>query len=547
MNKSAVLKKYKQIGKDLEGQRSVLKKEVNELAKKNIEQTKSDDESFYSNKQKSLENIDRIKNALVEKKRLLEESNINKDDVFLFSNAPQKETYNLQLQILRSVSSGLKTAQAVKERAEGEETFAKNRRKKINEFYFFVKIKDVKKIKNLSKILEDIFKLDLDYYVKYDNIPIENIKAGKDDLMSFNRKYLIKIQEIPKDKEMVGYASFLRNTRYTYCQKLSEIFNKYGIENFIISEKVMEKIDANKVVDSNLTQCSKIENEAKKSIEKEYKAKKIIRNLLLFLAIAVIVVCVPGMDGIEKMIENSESLKPYYDIIMTAIYPVLLGTLVFTITFRCMVNTEKKNELEKCQKYCDGLFGEYFKKYYKLLVKLSNEYYAVCKTDYFEKSEQMIKEMLQFKAFLVEESENIKLLLSACFKNSMPNGLIENELLLDTIVKVMEEGRASEYKEARTIAEGLIEKEQIMRQQTEYLVDKARKDDEHRKAVMNSQLRMEKHAEEQAEAARRSAEAASRAAEAQEKAAAYAKNTAESSQKLLDLEEKKRWEEISKG
>lgn len=225
----------------------------------------------------------------------------------------------------------------------------------------------------------------------------------------------------------------------------------------------------------------------------------------------------------------------------------MLGFLVCAIILRGMVNKEKKNELEKCRKYCNKLCVEYFKKYWRLLAELSNEYYKLCEIDYFEKSEQTIKEMLQFKAYLEEEAENIKLLIADCFNNRMPNGLIENELLLDTIVKVMEECRASEYKEARTIAENLIEKEQIMRQQTEYLADKARKDNKHRQAVMNSQLRMEKHAEEQAEAARRSAEAASRAAAAQEKAATYAKDAAESSQKLLDLEEKKRWEEVSKG
>lgn len=38
MNKSAVLKSYKQIGKDLEDQRNNLKQEVDKLALKNIKE-----------------------------------------------------------------------------------------------------------------------------------------------------------------------------------------------------------------------------------------------------------------------------------------------------------------------------------------------------------------------------------------------------------------------------------------------------------------------------------------------------------------------------
>lgn len=106
----------------------------------------------------------------------------------------------------------------------------------------------------------------------------------------------------------------------------------------------------------------------------------------------------------------------------------------------------------------------------------------------------------------------------------------------------MEEGRAGEYKEARTIAEGIIFNEDKMRQQRQYLYEKEKKDDEQRRSVINSQLRMEKYAEQQANAARQSVEAASRVASEQEKVAKYAKDAAESSQKLLDLEEKRYYE-----
>ncbi len=570
MNKSAVLKKYKQINKDLEGQRSNLKQSVSELATKNIEETKTNEDSFYSNKQKAFENTNRIKSALIEKKRLLEESNISTDNVFLFSEAPRKETYNLQLQILKAVSSGLKTVQTIKERAEAEETFAENRRKKLDEFSLFVKQKEIKKIKDKSKILSDIFVAEEDYCNDLFELSSIANSSEKDKLSAKNEIDKVKLMKDIKAKLMPlyrdafknvenwndtkGFVTFIVGITYRRCKKLSEVFNKYGIENYIISNNVKDIVDnndnnenVNVIYEKRFFKTVEIRNAAKKSIEKEYKVKKVFRNLLLFLAIALIVFCVPNMHVIEETIANNEFLNQYADVIMTAIYPTMLGFLVFTIILRGMLNTEKKYELEKCHKYCNVLCAEYFKKYYKLLAELSNEYYELCKTDHFEKSERMIKEMLQFKAIFEEESEKVRQLLVDCFKNSMPNGLIENELLIDTIVKAMEEGRATEYKEARTIAESIIEKEQIMRQQTEYLVDKARKDDEHRRAVMNSQLRMEKHAEEQAEAARRSAEAASRAAAAQEKAATYAKDAAESSQKLLDLEEKKRWEEVSKG
>lgn len=547
MNKSAILKRYGYISEDLEDQYDVIKQEVGKIVSKNIKEIKTNEESFYSNKKDAIKSIERLKDTLLEKKHSFEENNISNDTVFLFSEASQKETYNRQLQILKSASDGLKTVQTIKHHAESEGTFIKNRRKEISEFNFLVKIKDVKKLKDISKILEDIFKLDIEYYVKYDNISIENVKSAKDDLMSMQRKVLEQIQKFPQEQEIAVFASFMRNTRYSYCQSLSEIFNKYDIENCIHSTNVDELFENNKVVNANFTQCSKIENDAQKSIRKRYGVKKFFRKLFLFLAIALACVCVMGGDAIEKLITQNVFLSQYEDVILSAMYPALIANIIMMIILRCHINTEKKLELSKCQKYCDELCTEYFKKFHKLQSELSGEYYELCKNDYFEKSEQMIQEMSQFKVYLEEEAEKVKQLLVTCFTNSMPNGLLERERLLDTIIRVMEQGRATEYKEARVIAEGILENERIRRQQTEYLTDKARKDEEHRRAVMDSQLRMEKHAEEQAEAARRSAEAASRAAEAQEKAASYAKDTAESSQKLLDLEEKKYWEDFNKG
>lgn len=463
MKKLGVLEKYGQLEDELNRQHSVLKRTINDIAEKNIKDEKVDDASFYTNKKSTLENVEKIKYALRESEifKKLEENNINKNDVFLFSKVAEDVTYDLQLSILSSASTALGAVDALNERAEGEESFAQKRREKIDEFCLYVNAVDIANLQNKNDIINDIFAADSKYFEQYLSVPIEKIDDSKSDLLKLYRNALKNIEDYSEiDPDDIPFAGFIFNIAYYRCKKISDVFSKYGIRNYVIAKNVQNAAVANKSVGDIINnKRRKIKEEIPSSIQQKFKIKEIMRTIRLILAITIVVICMPYMDEIKKLLQRNEVLNVYADTILNVLCPLLLANLVIAIILRAITNKQKESAENKEFELWYDLSNEFFdKKYYKMISSLTNDYYALCKKDYFDKSEKMIVEMSQLKTLLKEEVANCSQLIFNLYNNYLPDGLLENKCLLELIIKIMREGKANNYKEARNLAEKIMQK-----------------------------------------------------------------------------------------
>lgn len=468
MKKSRVICQYEQLEAELNNQRPALKRAIADIAEKNIKETKIDNASFYTNKESIRENVEKLKYALRESEMIkkLEENNITKNDVFLFSKVSEDITYDLQLSILEGTYTALTAIDAITKGAEGEETFTQNRREKIDEFCLFVDSDDIIRLRDKNAIVNDLFTADLEYHEQYlglsvtdpskiDEIKSNLIKLYKDSIK--NIEFLAEYEYYLDDNDIP--FKHLWNITYQRCKKLSTVFNKYGIKNYIIAKSVQNAVDSNKEINHDVVYNKKhmIKETIPASVKQKYSIKETLQTFLLIFAIAIVALCLPCMDGIEELLQNSEILNPYADMILCIIYPLMLINLIAAIVLRAITNTQKMREESKETELCSTLWDKFDKKYYGMISDLSEEYYMLCKKDYFDSSENLIAEMLQLKNLLNAEALNCRQLLAERFNNYLPEGLLENKQLLELIIKFMKEGRARCYKEARNLAKNIIQ------------------------------------------------------------------------------------------
>ncbi|MBQ8308562.1 MAG: hypothetical protein IJX96_01885 [Clostridia bacterium] len=523
--KQKILREFALINESTDAQFGSLQKQVASLAKKQIDQVNKSEKEFMESKNRSIDGIESLKTSFSQK------PDVDKDDLFLFSTAPQRETFNAQIALLEGASKGLEALHNLQNVANSVKAQAEQEEKSLEEFIIFVRIRDVKNEKSLTRLASELLETQVEDFAKGANITVEEARANGQEIFLSPLKRIIKI-------EVFGtYASLYKGATYERLKKMSVVLDKHGIKNRIASKSVMECVEKDKTVESCLTKTDNVMPKTKKEIEKKFKLQRTLKSLGIFLAVLIAFFCVSGMDAIEEFISKSAFLKEYEEMILTLIYPAMLVLIIASIVSRSTVNKKEQRVQEKYQQYCIQLIEEYLENhYYKLLFDLTNDYYQSYKDHYFEKRKNLVKQMYDFQKYILEEMDNCVQLFVKCFAPCLPNGLLDNERLLNTIIRVMREGRASEYKEARARAEEIMEREDNARRQEEYYRDRAEKDEAQREAVLDSQRNMERYAAEQARAAQRAAEAQARVAEAQERAAEYAKDAAKNSEKMLDIE-----------
>jgi|GEM_PF-3322012 len=461
------------------------------------------------------------------------ELNIKKEDLFLFDQGLDKNmVYKTQLLVLEHADKCIESINALIQLKNMVDGGIKQFKEPLTEFCIYISPRDLSKSEQITDIINELTN---------ETLPdlAETLEMREEEILPTARDTITKQINIAKKLTDELYVPFDSATRGQLL-KAKKVFDKYKISNHITHTVTDNVIKDQKVLnalhDSSIPEIKKRKEQAlKKTTEKKLMVKTIVRILTVVLYIVSFGVLILFDDALAK---GWPDVAPTVFALST--FVVCPAVFIITGIFGGKIKRKERQELKKLSEEMKRKVEEYDKKYYDMFFDVADDYYERTKEGYFDKQELLVKTMREVKRQIQSAIENLQKGFRENSKKYLPDGLIDNPRVLKTVIEVMKEGRASEYKAARSIAADIIEAEDRRDRETRYLADKAAKDEIHRRKVLASQARAESAAKEQAAAARRAAEAQERAAVAmlnsQRSAEGYAKEQAESMQKLLEIE-----------
>ncbi len=477
-----------------------------------------------------------VKEELEEKISILEEGNkkykeiteynpgIDKESLFLFSSdMAEKDRYNLQKKTLENAAA------CIKERTTGCECFSniESQYEEVKDNLFDVVVIGQTFKKNIPYLREELSKIIL--REKMTEEEIENQPERAEEIFlelkeTVGKKVLdnIVLSTLDAKPQTKSYILMCEDVLFDTALKCVKILETNGVKCGIIHHKINKIVTEDKEINIIREKSLKNLKENKDKVAKKVKKK---RKALILIAVLIAVVSYALMSflaGQSDMLASSD--------IGVAIH------ILFAISGICFISG-LANSKRKIERQCEAIDAIWISECLaltlcvqeELIIKLTSFYYEKCRAGFLFELDKMLQEIkLRYNACL-REREN-------CFENYrqnskkfLPDGLLDNPILLVNIIKVMEDGLASDYKQARIVAEDRIGRERTINIQRQYFNEKSKQDEIWREENEESQRRIEEYTREQAEYAERMALS-------QENAERYAKQAAESMGKIEQIE-----------